>query len=224
MFFCRVWAGIRPKPPARSRLADGFQKWALAKSADGMIHIIGMDRYYQVSTDAKRQGAAKQELAQFQRYLSGVVKRLGAQMIAEQASEEWVKGHGPGAMSIAGRAAVLNNIRHRYCDPDTDELRACGLKTEGELWDIANSVAVRTRRDIVEVWREEIRKSVPAQEAVWLNRLKVRGLGKMTVIFVCGADHADTFKAALQANGIEARIHCRNWPNGRIGEPSGGDV
>lgn len=189
-----------------------------------MIHIIGIDRYYQVSTDAKRQGAAKQEIARFLRYLSAAAKRLGAQMIAEQASEEWVEGHGPGAMSVACRAAVLNNIRHRYCDPDTNERRASGLKTEGELWDLANSIAMRTRRNIVEVWREEVRKGFQAWEATWLSRLKVRGLDKMAVIFVCGADHAGTFKAALQARGIRARIHCRNWPDDTSGEPGGGEA
>lgn len=189
-----------------------------------MIHIIGVDRYYQVSTDAKRQGAAKKEMARFQRYLSAAAKRLGAQTIAEQASEEWVEGHGPGAISVARRAAVLNNIRHRYCDPDTSERRACGLKTEGELWDIANSIAMRTRRDIVEVWKGEIEKSFPALEAIWLNRLKVRGLDKIAVIFVCGAGHTDTFKAGLEANGIEARIHCRDWPADLSGEPCGGEV
>jgi len=189
-----------------------------------MIHIIGMDRYYQVSTDAKRQAAAKQEIARFQRYLSTAAKRLGAQMIAEQASEEWIEGHGPGAMSVARRAAVLNNIPHRYCDPDTSERRACGLKAEGELWDIANGIAMRTSRNIVEVWTEEIKKGFQAWENAWLRRLKVRGLNKMAVIFVCGADHAETFKAVLQANGIKARIHCRNWPDGLSSEPGGGEA
>jgi hypothetical protein len=186
-----------------------------------MIHIIGIDRYYQVLTDAKRHGAAKQEIARFQRYLSAAVKRLGAGMIAEQASQEWVEGHGPGAMPVASRAAALNNIKHRYCDPDPEDRRACGLKTEGELWDIANGIAMRTGRDIVEVWREEIRENFEAWEAIWLSRLKIRGISKMAVIFVCGADHADTFKAALEANGFEARIHCRDWPGDMSGEPGG---
>jgi hypothetical protein len=189
-----------------------------------MIHIIGVDRYYQVSTDAKREGAAKQELARFQRYLSAAVKRLGAQMIAEQGSEEWVESHGPGALSVARRAAILNNIVHRYCDPDASERGACGLKTEGELWDLANGIAMRTHRNIVEIWREEVRKNFDAYEAIWLSRLKVRGLDRMAVIFVCGAGHTETFKAALRREGIAARIHCPNWPDRMSGERAGGEV
>ncbi len=30
---------------------------------------------------------------------------------------------------------------------------------------------------------------------------------------MCGADHVDTFRAMLGANGIQACIHCRDWPN-----------
>jgi hypothetical protein len=186
-----------------------------------MIYVIGIDRYYQVSTDAKRQGAAKQEMARFQRYLSMAAKRLHARMIAEQASEEWVESHGPGAISIARRVALLNGIQHRYCDPDMSERRACGLKSEGELWDIANSIAMRTDRDIVQVWREEIRKGFEAWEAIWLSRLKVRGLEDMAAIFVCSADHANTFKAALQANGIKGGIYCRDWPGDMSGDLGG---
>ena len=94
---------------------------------DGMIHIVGTDPYFQVSTTVKRRGAAKQEMAKFQRYLSTAAKRLGAAMIAEEASAEWVKDHGPGAISVARRVAAQMRVRHRYCDPDRGERRACGL-------------------------------------------------------------------------------------------------
>jgi len=80
---------------------------------DGMIHIIGTDPYFQVSTTVKRRGAAKQEMARFQRYLSIAAKRLGAAMIAEEASAEWVKDHGPGAISIARRVAAQMRAQQR---------------------------------------------------------------------------------------------------------------
>ena len=97
-----------------------------------MIHIIGTDPYFQVSTTVKRRGAAKQEMAKFQRYLSTAAKRLGAAMIAEEASAEWVKDHGPGAISVARRVAAQMRVRHRYCDPDQGERRACGFKVGGD--------------------------------------------------------------------------------------------
>jgi hypothetical protein len=71
---------------------------------------------------------------------------------------------------------------------------------------------METRRDIVAVWREEVRKGFQAREDFWVGRLKIRGLDKVAVIFVCGADDVDTFKATPGANGIQACIHCRDWP------------
>lgn len=37
-----------------------------------------------------------------------------------------------------------------------------GLKIGGELWDKANAVAVRTGRDVVDVWKEEMRQGLSA--------------------------------------------------------------
>jgi hypothetical protein len=53
-------------------------------------------------------------------------------MIAEEASAEWVKDHGPGAISVARRVAAQMRVRHRYWDPDRGERRACGLKVGGD--------------------------------------------------------------------------------------------
>ena len=187
-----------------------------------MIFIIGTDHYFQVSTTPKRDGAGKLDLIRFQRYLSASAKRMGAKMIAEEASVEWVNDQGPDAWSIAQRVAEQISIRHRFCDPDTDERRALGLKSGGELWDKANAIAMRSGRDIVAVWREEVRNSFPAREDFWLSRLKVRGFKKMVILFVCGADHVDTFKATLAANGVQASIYCRDWPND-ISSDTGGE-
>jgi hypothetical protein len=71
---------------------------------------------------------------------------------------------------------------------------------------------MRTGRDVVAVWKEEVRNGVQAREAFWLGRLKVRGFTKMTILFVCGADHAETFRALLAAKGVQACIYCRDWP------------
>jgi hypothetical protein len=187
-----------------------------------MIFIIGTDRYVQVSTTPKRDGAGKQDLIRFQRYLSVSAKHLGAKMIAEEASKEWVNDQGPDAWSIAKRVAEQMGIRHRFCDPDAGERRAAGLKSGGELWDKANAISMRSGRDIVAVWREEVRNSFPAREDFWLRRLKVRGFKKMTILFVCGAEHVDTFKTTLASNGVEASIYCRDWP-GDISSDATGD-
>lgn len=178
-----------------------------------MIYIIGTDHYFQVSTTPKRTGAGKPGMIKFHRYLSGAAKRLGATLIAEEANEEWVNDQGPEAWSVAQRVAEQTGVRHRFCDPNTEERRAVGLKVGGELWDKANAISMTTGRDVVAVWKEEVRKGFQAREVFWLGRLKVRGFTKMTILFVCGADHVETFKASLAANGVQACVYCRDWPN-----------
>jgi hypothetical protein len=84
-----------------------------------MIYIIGTDHYFQVSTTPKRAGAGKPDMIKFHRYLSGAAKRVGATLIAEEASEEWVNDQGPEAWSVAQRVAEQMGVRHRFCDPDT---------------------------------------------------------------------------------------------------------
>jgi hypothetical protein len=178
-----------------------------------MIFIIGTDPYFQVSTTPKRAGGGKAGLIKFQRYLSATAKRLAAAMIAEEASEEWVSEQGSGAWSVPLRVAQQLGIRHRFCDPDTSERHVLGLRSTGELWDKANTISMRTGRDIVAIWREEVSDSLHAREDFWINRIKVRGYRKMTIIYVPAAFHVETFKATLVANGIDACIHCRDWPN-----------
>jgi hypothetical protein len=178
-----------------------------------MIHIIGTDRFFQVSTAPRRAGAGKDGLIKFQAYLARTARRLDANMIAEEANLEWVMDQGPEAWSVAQRVAEQTGIRHRFCDPNSKERREIGLKTEGELWDKANAISSRTHSDVVEVWKEEVRSNFQAREDFWLRRLKVRSFMKMTTLFVCAAEHADTFKLTSEASNLRARIHCRCWPN-----------
>jgi hypothetical protein len=178
-----------------------------------VIHLVGTDQFFQVSTAPRRAGAGRDGLLKFQRYLSSAAKRLGANMIAEEASAEWVNDQGPQAWSVAQRVTEQLGIRHCFCDPDSKQSREIGLKTDGELWDKANGISMRTGRYVVAVWKEEVRANFQAREECWLHRLKVRGFMKMTIPFVCAAEHVETFKSTLEASGLEARIHCRDWPN-----------
>ncbi len=183
-----------------------------------MIFIIGTDRYFLVSTAPRRKGAGKEGLAKFHRYLNGAANRRAAGLIAEEASEEWVSEQGPDAWSIAQRVCRQMNIRHRFCDPDAEERRALALKTDGELWDKANVIAMQTGSDIVAIWKEEVRNSLQVRQDFWLRRLKVRGFKKMTILFVCEADHAAPFRATLLAKGLEVSLLCRDWPNDMSGD------
>jgi hypothetical protein len=74
-------------------------------------------------------------------------------------------------------------------------------------WDISN----RTGRDFADVHDEEVRKQIPVRETFWRKCLESHEPNNKTIIFVCGADHVDSFKAELGAKGILACILCCEW-------------
>jgi hypothetical protein len=59
-----------------------------------MIYIIGTDHFFQVPTVPRRAVAGRDGMIQFHRYLSSVATRLGADMLTEEASAEWVGDQG----------------------------------------------------------------------------------------------------------------------------------
>jgi hypothetical protein len=179
-----------------------------------MIHIIGASHSLQVWTDAKRSGesldARKETVEAFESYLADVAKSLKADMIAEEASDEWVAAHGHGASSVAKGVTAKLGIQHLFCDPDTGQRRALGLKVGQELCTHAMTVSKETGREWTDVHDTEIKKQFSTREAYWLDRLNSCEPNNRSIIFVCGADHVDTFQAALDAKKILASICCRD--------------
>lgn len=183
-----------------------------------MIHIIGTSHSLQVWTDAKRNGesldARKETVEAFESYLADVARSLKVDLIAEEASDEWVAAHGHGASSVAKEVAEQLGIQHLFCDPDTDQRHAIGLKVGEEMVSHAMTLSKETGREWADVRDAEIKKGFSIREAVWLERLEGCGANNRSILFVCGADHVDTFSAALDAQKILANIHHRDWTEG----------
>jgi len=183
-----------------------------------MIHIIGTRHSLQVWTDAIRNGesldARREAVEAFESYLADVARSLKVDLIAEEASDTWIAAHGHGASSVAKDVVTSLGIQHLFCDPDTGQRRALGLKVGEELRTHAMTVSKETGREWTDVHDAEIKKQFSTREAVWLERLEGCGPNNRSIIFVCGADHVDTFKAALDAKNILASIHCRDWTEG----------
>jgi hypothetical protein len=180
-----------------------------------MIYIIGTIHSVQVWSDAKRHNtsfdASKEMMMAFENYLEETAKSLNANMIAEEACEEWILKHGQGASSVAKDVAIRSGIGHLFCDPDSQERRSIGLKVGPELTEYVRKVAADTGRQFDEVYREEREKGFAPREAIWIERLYNHEPNNRTLIFVCGADHVETFRSALDARQIMAEVYCRDW-------------
>jgi hypothetical protein len=86
-----------------------------------------------------------------------------------------------GGSSVAKEVARRLGLRHFFCDPDRDEREALGVSTGVD------------------------------REAVWASRLEPLSPNETSMIFLCGANHSDTFKRTLERRGLDARIHCDDW-------------
>lgn len=49
------------------------------------------------------------------------------------------------------------------------------------------------------------------REQIWLSRIQPLSPNETTIIFVCGADHSDTFRSLLEDSGLDAQICCQDW-------------
>jgi hypothetical protein len=157
-----------------------------------LIHIVGTAHSTQMWSDAIKNGtscdAKRATIEKFQSYLREVAVSLRATAIAEELSRQVVKQRDGGA-SVAEQVARDLKLQHHYCDPDREE---------------------RQERHIEST-------DVAAREEFWLTCLQPLDPNATSIVFVCGADHCETFKAMLDKRKLQAQIHCPDWT---LGEPA----
>jgi len=170
-----------------------------------MIYLIGTHHKYQVAGTAPN--------VEFLAYLVETLTKLEATVVAEEMNTdgETVVG-GPNGKSIAAIVAERLAIRHVFCDPDKVERKELGIKSAEEIEHLAMSAWIATGEDPHLVAARERQKDFPVREGFWLQRLRPH-LAEQTIVFVCGADHIDTFRARLEADGNDVSVYCREWPS-----------
>lgn len=124
---------------------------------------------------------------EFKSLVRDVAQRYGVKTIAEELSAECL---GAIAASLCAEVANDLSIYHLFCDPNKAERQAAGLPLE----------------DCPATWGP--------RECEWLRRL---GGCEFPVMFVCGANHVDSFSAKCGDKGIAVEVLARDWqPSQRI--------
>ena len=179
------------------------------------IHIVGTCHKTQILTDLVRRkalGAAPaSKLEAFEKYLTETACRLGVVAIAEEMSEDRIRDYGHNAKSVAQSAAEKLKIAHLFCEPDQNARRELGLRAGQEMAHHASQIAERDHGDFEQVYREEVRKQFPVREAFWASRLEVYEPLDNSILFVCGADHCETFLQTLHQAHVDAQVCCADW-------------
>jgi hypothetical protein len=132
------------------------------------------------------------ELDKFKAYLKCLVTDLDIQAIPEEMNVEGLRMHPrrdlPPDESIAFQMAREMNIPHCYCDPDTPRRQALGISVGGK----------------------DTTEDIEKREADWMRC--VDELNSFPCLFVCGADHVDSFGRVLETSKCRVVVLARDWP------------
>ena len=113
---------------------------------------------------------------------------------------EWHKER----MSIPQRVAQELSLKHRLCDPNMEERGERGIFQEGYL-----------RATNPSMPEEEIERQFfngeRRREQYWLDRLLTEPKVEWPVLFICGANHVDSFSKILNERGFTVKQIEVDW-------------
>jgi hypothetical protein len=126
-------------------------------------------------------------------------------------SEDRILAYGHNATSVAQLVARHLKIAHVFSEPNQSERQELGLRAGNEMVEHVHGIANRTGTAFLEVHAEEVRKQFAVRESFWATRLAPHNPDTNSMVFVCGADHCETFPETLRQKGLEAKLHCPDW-------------
>ena len=169
------------------------------------LHLIGTGHHLQFGAGARFGGyacSAEDEKA-FATFLAEAAQRSSAIAIAEELNRQALIEVGC-QTSVAERVSSALGIAHLFCEPDRSERAALGIMDENDVR--ASLVFKKFNEEQVQA---KISDHVRLREEEWLRRVAELGTGP--ILFVCGANHVDTFTALLDLHGLQVTIVCRDW-------------
>jgi hypothetical protein len=166
-----------------------------------MLYVIGVAHRAQAKTPDSQATEAQES---FEGCLRGIIDEVRPDFIGEEDNEEFLCNRGE--VSITHKVAQEKGIKHRFCDPSTEERAKIGYQNfmviSQRVWmkepDLSNEELGIKSRAI------EIAQYFPIREQFWLHRLE--GCRDVHAIFVCGDIHIESFTKLLESDGISFKV------------------
>lgn len=163
-----------------------------------MIYLLGISHNYQTRFfKTFREGVPDYSHipteCQFDEYLDQLVSDKKPKAICQEESASdlaALQKIDERAYSIAERVSGSHSIEHVFCDPDQAErnaLYAASSTTE----------------------EEDRSRGYPIRESEWLRRID-HLLPDTLILFICGANHVDTFAQKLDVRKIAVKVICKD--------------
>ena len=162
-----------------------------------------MNQIVLIGTSHEYQHCGKPGADVFERFIMSHLDSPTFTAIAEEMSCEALSEQGT-AQSVGSQVACQRDIRHLYCDPNSQTRNRLGVRQEAEIR-IAASFANHSEERV----RQLIQESYDLREQYWLDQILT--LDCWPVLFICGANHVDSFRTKIEARGLSASILTRDW-------------
>ncbi len=167
-----------------------------------MVLLIGTSHDYQRILGGTRDTGPEQ----FRAVITEVAVQHGVRAIAEEMSPEALVAY-KATDSIGRQVAAALGIAHRFCDPASAERQALGYREDDDIR-MAGFFAGRDHEAI----EADVRASYAIRERRWLEHLLELDL--WPVVFICGANHAESFEEILHQHAIRVTVLFTKWtPN-----------
>ena len=111
--------------------------------------------------------------------------------------------------SVAQKVAAELGLKEPlFCDPDSEQRKLLGIEDEKLIeleWDFE-------RRISADEAKRRIRESRTKREHYWLKQLQKNvSESECPVLFICGAEHVNTFSKLLRESGFNVKCICDDW-------------
>lgn len=137
------------------------------------------------------------------RFLERLCENFTVSAIAEEMSDEALVENNCIA-SIPMQVANTLRLPYRFCDPSRAERARLGIRQENDIL-ISAFQCNLSETEVAECLAESHTK----RESYWIDQL--RDLNLWPVLFVCGANHVDSFCGLLRHEDIAVRVAVEDW-------------
>ena len=126
--------------------------------------------------------------------------RFSVSAIGEEMSDDATQEYSS-VVSVPVQVAKALRLPHRYCDPGRTERARLGIRQDNDI-----CAQLSLSEDEIDT---QLKESRAKRESYWLDQLL--DLNIWPVLFVCGADHVDSFRRLLQREDIDVHVAAADW-------------
>ncbi len=164
------------------------------------VYLIGTYHEFQ-APDGTR---SENDITDFKDLLRRSCRQFGICAMAEEMNMEAL---GQRSLNISTCKQIAEELRiaHRYCDPEFNQRTALGIIEEADI----HIQQFREGFDDTEKARR-IRCEYAKRERHWLTNLLT--LRIFPILYVCGANHVESFESLLTARGLRCLTLNERWP------------